>query len=134
MSKNAFASLRVLVAEDQDFSLEMVAAMLRNLGVPQVVLARDGQQALDALAAAREPIDLVISDLEMPGIGGFELARRIRSGAVPGYKDVPLLMLTGHSEEENLREGRTHRIQGYIVKPPSADLLERSIARALGIK
>jgi CheY-like chemotaxis protein len=133
MSKNPFASLRVLVAEDNAFSLEMVAAMLRNLGVAQVLLAKDGREALDALAAAREPVHLVISDLEMPEIGGFELARRIRSGAVPGYEDVPLLMLTAHSEEENLREGRSHRIQGFIVKPPSAEILERRIARALGI-
>jgi CheY-like chemotaxis protein len=134
MSKNPFAALRVLVAEDNAFSLEMVAAMLKNLGVAQVVLAKDGQEALDALAAASAPIDLVISDLEMPGIGGFELARRIRAGAVPACKDVPLLMLTGHSEEENLREGRTYRIQGFIVKPPSAEMLERSIARALGLR
>jgi CheY-like chemotaxis protein len=134
MSRSAFSRLRVLVAEDNAFFLDMICAMLGNLGVTQIVTAKEGQEALDALAAASEPIDLVISDIEMPGIGGFELARRIRAGAVPGYKDIPFLMLTGHSEEENLRAGRSHRIQGFILKPPGAELLERSIARALGLK
>jgi CheY-like chemotaxis protein len=134
MSKDAFAALRVLVAEDNAFSMDFIAAMLDNLGIRNVVRAKDGEEALDKLAAAAESIDLVISDIEMPGVGGLELARRIRAGSVPRYKDIPFLMLTGHSEEENIREGRSHRIQGFIVKPPSAEILERSIARALGIR
>jgi CheY-like chemotaxis protein len=134
MSKDAFASLRVLVADDNDFSLEFIAAALKNLGVENIVLAKDGEDALGKLASTAERIDLVISDIEMPGMGGFELARRIRLGAVPRYKDIPFLMLTAHSEEENIREGRSHRIQGFIVKPPSTEILERCMARALKMK
>ena len=64
----------------------------------------------------------------------IELARRIRLNAVPKYKGIPILMLTGHSTEENVRKGRIHRIQGFIVKPPSAEILDRHMTRALKIK
>jgi two-component system chemotaxis response regulator CheY len=134
MTKDAFANLRVLVAEDNAFSLDLLVAMLDTLGIGSVVLAKDGGEALEKLSSNAEPVDLVISDIEMPGMGGFELARRIRQGTVPGYKDIPFLMLTGHSEEENIRAGRGLRIQGFIVKPPNAEILERSIVRALGMK
>lgn len=86
------------------------------------------------MKAVPDVFDLIITDIEMPEIGGFELARRIRYGIVPRYKDVPILMLTGHSTEGNVRKGKFHKIQGFIVKPPSPETLKRHMVRALGIK
>lgn len=131
MIHESFKSLRVLVAEDEDFSQKIVTMILANLGVKNVALARNGLESLDKLASTQETIHLVISDIEMPDMDGFELALRIRSGAVPKYKDVPFLMLTSHSSEDYLRKCRVHRIQGFIVKPPSAEILELNILRAL---
>jgi len=131
MTESAFATLKVLVAEDNAFTLDVIVAALGGLGVGKVLTAKDGAEALERLAAAAPPVNLVISDIEMPGIDGHELARRLRSGELPGYKDVPFLMLTNRGGEESLRESRAHRIQGYIVKPPSAEMLELCIRRAL---
>ena len=131
MLKDDFKSLRVLVADDDVFSQKIVVMVLNNLGVKNIIIAHNGTEALESLASAVEPINLVISDIEMPEMGGFELARRIRLGTVPKYKDIPFLMLTGHSTEENIMKGRIHRIQGFIVKPPSAEVLERYMTRAL---
>ncbi|MEK7246012.1 MAG: response regulator [Pseudomonadota bacterium] len=131
MTKDDFKFLRVLVADDDAFSQKIVVTVLNNLGVKNIILAENGAEALESLARAVEPIDLVISDIEMPEMGGFELARRIRLGAVAKFKDIPILMLTGHSTEDNIRKGRIHRIQGFIVKPPSAEILERNMTRAL---
>lgn len=134
MSKDTFRTLRVLVVEDEDFSQKIVTMILTNLGFNKIVIAKNGVQALEKLASAPEPIHLVISDIEMPEMGGFELARRIRLGAVEKYKEVPIIMLTGHSTEDNITRGRIHRIQGFVVKPVSTDVLERYIMRALHIK
>jgi CheY-like chemotaxis protein len=134
MTNDAFKTLRVLVADDDAFSQKIVVMVLNNIGVKNIIVARNGTEALTSLATTVEPIDLVISDIEMPGIGGFELARRIRLGTVSKYKDIPILMLTGHSTEENITKGRIHRIQGFIVKPPSAEVLERYMTRALKMK
>lgn len=100
------------------------------MGVSTVLVAENGLDALDALRKT-EALDLVISDIEMPAMGGFELARKIRYGIVPRFKDIPILMLTGHSTEENVMKGRVHRIQGFVVKPPSLEAMRRYIYRAL---
>ena len=136
MTNEAFKELKVLVADDEAFSQKIVVMVLNNLGVKNITLAQNGAEALEILATATagQPINLVISDIEMPDMDGFELARRIRSGTVPKYKEIPILMLTGHSTEENVHKGRVHGIQGFIVKPPSVDVLERHMKRALKIK
>lgn len=131
MTNDAYTSLRVLVADDDAYFLKIMVKVLNNVGIKNIILAENGGEALDKLASTEEPIDLVISDIEMPGMGGFELAHMIRRGTVAEYKDIPFLMLTGHSDEENVRKGRAHRIQGFIVKPPTAEILERCIERAL---
>lgn len=129
MTEDAFKSLRVLLVDDEAFFQQIMVRLLFTLGVINVDVAKNGKHALEILESAPAPINLVISDIEMPEMGGFELARRIRLGTVPKYKDVPILMLTGHSTEENIMKGRIHRIQGFIVKPTSADVLKRNIAR-----
>jgi len=134
MAEDAFKYLKVLVVDDEDYSQQLVVLVLEKLGVSNVSVARNGKHALEVLGSALEPFDLVISDIEMPEMGGFELARMIRYGTVPQYKDIPILMLTGHSTEENVQKGRIHRIQGFIVKPPSADVLKKYMTRALATK
>lgn len=134
MTEDAFKSLRVLVVDDEDYSQQVVVLVLEKLGIGNVSVAHNGKHALEVLRSALEPFDLVISDIEMPEMGGFELARMIRYGTVPQYKDIPILMLTGHSTEENVQKGRIHRIQGFIVKPPNADVLKKYMTRALATK
>lgn len=73
----------------------MLERVLTNFGY-QTELARDG---LEALAKLSLDIDLVLLDAEMPGMDGFELARRIRQN--PRYADLPLIMVTGLGEKED---------------------------------
>ena len=134
MTQDEFGSLRVLIVDDETFSLQLVVLVLEKLGVGKVSVAENGKQALEVMRTAEEPIHLVISDIEMPEMGGFEFARRIRYGEVPRYKDIPILMLPGHATEENVRKGRIHRIQGFIVKPPTADAMKKHMQRALAAK
>ena len=131
MTNEVFKSIWVLVVDDDGISQKIVVAILNNLGVKNIVLAKNGAAALDILATAGRPFDLVISDIEMPEMDGFELARKIRLGTVEKFKAIPILMLTGRSTDENIRKGRIHRIQGFIIKPPSAEVLEHHMMRAL---
>lgn len=128
-----FGSTSVLVVEDEAFSLRFVTRILEALGVASVVGASNGEEALELLENSETPIDLVISDIEMPEMDGFELVRRIRYGTVPQYKDVPILMLTGQDTDENVKKGRFHKIDGFIIKPPKADIMAIHMKKALGL-
>lgn len=130
---NVFEKLCVLVVEDEAFSLRFVLRILQKLGVSQVLDAANGAEALDRLAHSDIPVDLVISDIEMPEMDGYELVRRIREGAAPGYTDVPVLMLTGQNVDDAEETARIHKVGGYVIKPPKLDQLEEHIKRALGI-
>lgn len=129
-----FTSLRVLVVDDEPFSQNLVTHVLEMLGISTIVAAENGLKALDAMRTAADEFNLLISDIEMPEMGGFELARKVRYGIVPRYKDIPILMLTGHGTQENVMKGRLHRIQGFVVKPPSIESMRRYIQRALAPK
>ena len=122
-----------LIVVDDDFATQMVTRVLDSIGITQVTTAEDGSVALDCLAAAERPFDLVICDIQMPEMDGYEFVRGVRYGTVPAARDVPILMLTGQDTEKNLRKARIHKIDGFIVKPPKADVLERHIRQALGL-
>ena len=131
MSEENLAAVNILVVDDEPFSLKTVESVLEGIGIGAVLTAPDGAAALDLLAATETELHAVICDIEMPELTGYEFVRRLRYGAVPQYKDVPVLMLTGHDTPKNLRRARTHRIDGFIVKPPTADVLRREILDAV---
>jgi two-component system chemotaxis response regulator CheY len=87
-----------------------------------VETASDGQQALDKLKAGVKP-DLILTDLNMPVMGGLELIGKVR--ALPGCRFFPILTLTTESEATKRDEGRRRGATGWLVKPVSgADLLK----------
>ncbi len=126
-------SVNVLVIEDEDFAASFVRRVLDRLGVGNVINAATGAAALELLQKTDIRIDIFICDLEMPEMGGYEFIRRIRYGTVPRYKGIPILVLTGRDTEKNVKKSRTHRINGFIVKPPRADELEHHMRKALGL-
>lgn len=68
----------------------------------------------------------------MPEMDGYEFSRRIRYGIVPGYKSVPIIMLTGKDSDWNVQRAAFHKINGYVVKPPQAEDLKRRIEIVVG--
>ncbi len=132
MSDDEFASLNVMAVEDESFSQTVLAKVLEKVGVASVTFAENGAEALDKLAQAEPKIDLVVCDIEMPEMGGYEFVRQVRYGAVPGYKDLPIIMLTGKDTDLNTQRALIHKINGFLVKPAQPDTLGNTIRRALG--
>jgi PAS domain S-box-containing protein len=117
--------LRVLLAEDNEISRIAASEYMLELG-HEVVEAEDGQQALDALA--RERFDLVLMDIQMPGLDGVEATRRIRSGEA-GDPNVPIIALTAYamdSEQSSIREAG---VDGFITKPFDFDEFRTTVHR-----
>ncbi len=100
----------ILIVDDEAELLEMVRGVFLRAGYRQVLTAADGPQAL-ALCAASRP-DIVILDVMMPGMDGFEVLRQLRR-----HSSVPVLMLTARGEAEDKFTGFACGADDYLAKP-----------------
>lgn len=117
---------RVLVVDDEPTILISLEFLFRREG-HEVVLAADGEAALKALEEARP--DLVVLDVMLPTLSGFEVCRRIR--ADPRFKDLPVLMLTAKGRETEVAKGLEVGADLYVTKPFSTKELVAHAARLL---
>jgi len=113
----------ILVVDDERWVRATVRGYLTEAGF-RVITAADGNDAVHQFDAARP--DLVILDWMLPGIDGPEVARRIRAQA-----NVPIIMLTARSEEDDRVEGLELGADDYVVKPFSARELEARVRAVL---
>ena len=127
MSDNTFGSVKVMIVDNEAFSRKYVTRVLEAIGIGDIETFMSGADALARLAEADADIDLVICDIEMPEMNGYEFVRRVRYGTVPRFKDVPILILTGHSTEENVQRARTHKVDSFVTKPATVDMLKVQI-------
>ncbi|HXR53349.1 MAG TPA: response regulator [Steroidobacteraceae bacterium] len=118
---------RILAVDDSPSMRQMVHLTLQSAG-HEVVSAVDGVDGLNK-ACAGEPVDLVITDVNMPNMDGLALVRELRR--LPQYRGVPLLMLTTESSAERKQEGRAAGATGWIVKPFDPDRLLATVEKVL---
>ena len=104
-------SARLLVADDSFTTRELIRSILQSAGY-QVTTAIDGFDALDKLRG--DTYDLVVSDVEMPRVDGFQLTSSIRNDL--GLTDLPVIIVTSLASEANKRRGLEVGAQAYIVK------------------
>ncbi len=119
-------SRRVLVVDDEPNLLRAVEAVLRGDGFT-VTVARSSKEAL--IAVARQLPDLIVSDIRMPGMDGFELARRLRSSKHTAI--IPIVFLTAKDETEDRIEGFQAGVDMYLTKPFEPDELVAVIRNIL---
>ena len=121
----AQAGAIILMVEDEPAVRAIVARSLERSGY-RVHSASSGADALEVVRREGRP-DLVLTDLMMPGLGGAELARRLRER----WPDLPVLFMSGYSLEDLLRQGAIGSDHSIIQKPFTPDGLTRSVAAAL---
>ena len=133
MVQKNLSSLVILLIDDEPVSLKYSSRILNQIGIGDIVTAENGVEALDILRAKGTAFDVVICDIEMPEMDGFEFVRRIRYGTVPKFKDIPIFMLTGRDTDDNAQRARFHKINGFIVKPATKDDLIIKLSQVLEI-
>jgi CheY-like chemotaxis protein len=122
----AFGS-RILLVDDSLLSRKLASAALVGGGF-DVLEAENGEEALDV--ALSERLDLILLDLGLPGISGYDVARHLR--AVPDMQHIPIIAVTGDGTQEAVEEAQMAGINGLIVKPVNRDYLVQTIATFLG--
>ncbi|MCC7495626.1 MAG: response regulator [Fimbriimonadaceae bacterium] len=118
---------RVLLAEDEPGLARTIEITLRREGL-ELTWVRDGVEALAAVAA--NPPALILLDVGMPRLDGFEVLRRLKTD--PETAEIPVIMLTGRSEEDAIYRAWTEGVEGYLTKPfdprDLREIVERSLA------
>jgi two-component system NtrC family sensor kinase len=125
-SKAATASLlgpkKILAVDDSDTYLQELAEALRADGY-EMVLAHSGEEALELLAV--QPVDCILLDVIMPGIGGQETCRRLKN--VPVTRDIPVVMLTAIDDRDAMIQGLGAGADDYIAKSSDFEVLRARV-------
>jgi DNA-binding response OmpR family regulator len=117
---------RILIVDDEPNIILSLEYLMKREGF-EVALAGDGERALQAMAEQRP--DLVVLDVMMPKLNGFEVCQRIR--AQPAWHGVPILMLTAKGHETEMKKGLALGADAYVTKPFSTKDLVAEIRRLL---
>jgi DNA-binding response OmpR family regulator len=118
---------RILIVDDEPSIVISLEYLMKREGF-EVSVAADGEAALAAVAA--RPPDLVILDVMMPKLNGFEVCQRLR--AEPAWRGVRILMLTAKGRETELQKGLALGADAYVTKPFSTRDLVAEVRRLLG--
>src|SRR3954464_15873393 len=117
---------KILLVEDNELNRELLSRRLHRKGF-STVLAVDGEQGV-ALAVSEQP-DLILMDLSLPILNGWEAARRIKDN--PGTRHIPVIALTAHAMETDREKALASGCDDYDTKPVEFDRLTAKIAHQL---
>lgn len=124
----AAKSISVMIADDQASMRSLVRSGLEQIGFSSIRESPDGEEALRALIAS--PVNLVISDFNMPNLDGIGLLRSIR--AYPPISKTAFIMLTGRADIELLTRAKEFGVNNYVVKPFTVATLRERIEAVFG--
>jgi len=103
----------------------VIKNFLKRLGYENILEADDGTSALEVLR--REKVDFIISDWNMPQMSGLELLQTVRTSEE--WKDLPFLMITGGGQAKNVLEAVKNKVNNYMVKPFTLEILMGKISK-----
>jgi two-component system, chemotaxis family, chemotaxis protein CheY len=126
MNRVDFSKLKFLIAEDNRFMREICRTILASYGARDVVEATDGAEALEFFKE-RVP-DIIILDLHMPILDGFDVLRMVRDRATSPNPCVPVIVMSAHSERSRIIQARDLGANEYLVKPVSARAIYSRVA------
>ncbi|MFN3656050.1 MAG: response regulator [Pseudolabrys sp.] len=122
------AALKVLVVDDQNSVRQMTRISLEQIGVRVVHEAENGVKAMET--ASVQPLDLIISDYNMPEMDGLGLLRAVRGH--PAARRVPFILVTGRGDRELVVKAAQAGANNYVVKPFTAEILRTKIEQVVG--
>ncbi len=118
-------NIKILIVDDFSTMRRIIKNLLRDLGFNNTFEADDGSTALPMIENG--DYDFVITDWNMPIMQGIDLLRKIRANPNPKLKSLPVLMVTAEAKREQIIIAAQAGVNGYIVKPFTADTLKEKI-------
>jgi two-component system chemotaxis response regulator CheY len=129
------SEIKVLVVDDDLQIRNIIKSLLTALGVKEVTIAVNGQEAYDILkvppsstqGGGRRKFDLVVCDWMMPVMTGIDLLHKVRADSF--LKETPFLMVTAENEHDNIVKAIGEGVTDYVVKPFTATILEQKLRK-----
>ncbi|MBA3911252.1 MAG: hypothetical protein C0524_15605 [Rhodobacter sp.] len=107
--------MKILAVDDDSFILELVPMIIAQTGLHKVEVAQSGGDALSMIEASTQPFDCFLFDIQMPGMDGIDLCRRVRS--LQPYRHTPIIMLTAMTERSFIERAFAAGATDYATKP-----------------
>ncbi|MDR2345828.1 MAG: response regulator [Planctomycetaceae bacterium] len=131
--QKSLAGFRVLLVEDNKVNIMVAKALLEKMDI-NVTVAENGEIALNRLEESEQSgmnpgFDLVFLDIQMPVMDGFETIKRIRSN--PRYADMPVVALTAHAFDEEIKKCFDYGMNGHLAKPIDVHALQKNLHKFL---
>ena len=123
------SSVIVLVIDDNRHMLRLARTMLSALGVLNIHEARDGAEGLEAMTNVQP--DIILLDWVMDGMDGIEFTRQVRQSDNPEINQLPIVMMTSHTQRSRVEIARDAGITEFLAKPISAHALYQRIAAVI---
>ena len=117
--------MKILIVDDFSTMRRIIKNLLRDLGFTNTAEADDGNTALPMLHSGN--FDFLVTDWNMPGMSGIDLLRQVR--ADDRLKHLPVLMVTAEAKREQIIEAAQSGVNGYIIKPFTAQTLEEKLGK-----
>ena len=127
-----FLGKRILLAEDNDLNAEIAIEILKEAGF-MIERASDGQICVDMPKKAPAGYyDVILMDIQMPNMNGYDATRTIRALQEPGKANLPILAMTANAFEEDKREAYRSGMNGHVAKPINVRALMKELSSILG--
>jgi YesN/AraC family two-component response regulator len=126
---NLLQGTKVLVVDDEFYSRKVIRTLLMAIGVTNIYDADSGKRGLEAIRAVVP--DVVLVDWEMPQMDGAAFSKIVRNPGTFPHPNVPIIMLTGHSERWRVEEAMRLGVNEYLLKPVSGKMLSDRLVATL---
>ncbi len=123
------SGMKVMLVEDNDLNIEVALMFLEDAGV-NVTIARNGKEALEKFLASSEgDFDVILMDIMMPEMNGYEATVAIRESAHPAAKSIPIVAQTANAFQEDIKKVHESGMNGHISKPIDEGNLLKTLAK-----
>ena len=111
------SKLHVLIVEDQVFVRNIIRGVLQELKTGQISAASNGYEALISLQEAEQKVNVILLDLEMPWLNGYQFIKKLRNELTPPLSETPVIVISGHSDKEALDKVDKLGVDLFLLKP-----------------
>ena len=129
-----FVDLRILLVDDSKMTRHLALGLLKEFGINEVYQVPNAAKAIKILEKnykEKTPFDLIFTDINMPGLNGVELLRKIKEHRIFGK--TPIIMMSSVGDQDTILQAVDHGADEYIIKPITAEKLEEKIKKVFPV-